>query len=91
VEDSDLIERLLAQNDRLIDALAANQPVEVIRALNPPPIYPARAGEPWGDDASKGESGDLWGDSEVPTEALLAMGTGWVGGDDGQTEIESDQ
>jgi len=84
VEPDELIARILAQNDLLIATLTANQPVEVIKALNPAPIYASRTPEPWSDDPPRPETGDMWGDPDVPTADLLAMGTGWVGGGDNE-------
>lgn len=91
--ESDLIERLLAQNEQLIAGLLANQPVEVIRALNPPTNIVRATPEPWASDAppaSTTPDTDPWGDPDTPIEALLAMGKGWVGEPDPSRRISSD-
>lgn len=82
MRDSDLVERLLAQNDRLIDALTASSPVEVIRALNPPPAQQAPQtleGE-WAGDPVKQVPEDPWGDDSVPLEVLRGPIQGWRSG-----------
>jgi hypothetical protein len=81
VNNADLVERLLEQNDRLMAALLANSPVEVIRALNPPasPAGPALVSEPFGGDGPGREAGDAWMDERVPTESLIPLTQGgWM-------------
>lgn len=72
-DDKALIERLLAQNEKLIDALTANQPVEVIRALNPPaPAVKERNPDPWSGDVARIHAVDPWEDPDISNAELLA-------------------
>ena len=82
VKSEDLIERLLAQNDRLIEALAGNSPVEVIRALNPPMVAgPVRGVDAeWSGDPVPDAPADPWGDDSVPLEALRGPISSWKSG-----------
>ena len=94
VNDRQLLERLLAQNERLIEALVANQPVEVIKAMNPPAAVqaPARETVPWSGDPERDGVADPWGDPDVSNETLIAMGTGWVGpGESSRPEPQAQQ
>lgn len=82
-----LIDRLMADNarqaaqiDKLIDALMANQPVEVIRAMNPPAPPASQLVIPWADDAGPEDPPpDPWSDPNVTNEQLItSAGIGWV-------------
>lgn len=78
-----LIQRLLDQNDRLIAALVASSPLEIVKALNPPPAPLPAARDPWEADTPHRTVEDPWGDPRVPTEVLLSRPhpgheDGWV-------------
>jgi hypothetical protein len=73
--DSELLAQVLAQNDILIRALVANQPVEVIKALNPPFQPDAKAAvDPWDADPTPRTPllPDDWGNPDVTAEELMA-------------------
>jgi hypothetical protein len=74
MEERELVDRLLAQNDRLIAALVASSPVEVIKALNPTPAPLSAPQMPWGDDEPKTIPEDPWGDPRYRTDDLLSAG-----------------
>lgn len=80
MDNNELVERLLGQNDKLIEALTAMaSPVEVIKALNPVPPAPQRQlSDPWVGDATVKESVDPWADDTIPLD-LVRQGAGqWV-------------
>lgn len=78
VDSEEIVARLLAQNDRLIEALVRSSPVEIVRALNPP-IPPAQAAPDfWRGDADHAEQLDAWADDRVSSEVLLSGRGGWV-------------
>ena len=80
--DREAFDRLLAQNERLLDALVrvveSQSPVEIIRALNPPVGAADRVVVPWGEDPPRGELVDAWGDPGVPYGVLAGDGDGDV-------------
>jgi hypothetical protein len=72
--DRELIDQLLAQNDLLIKALVANQPVEVIKALNPPiQQLPAPRPDDYlsADTEHRDPFADDWADPDITSEELM--------------------
>lgn len=89
-----VLKRLLDQNDRLIgllgEAIGGTNPVEIIRALNPP--WEGTRGEervqtspnPWeGDTEPPAPAQDPWGDEEITLDRLRMgkVGHGWISTD----------
>jgi len=77
----DMLKRVMDQNDRLIDALTASSPVEILRALNPiNPAAPQYAVDTFGTDEPPNSRivEDPWGDPDIPTEQLLHPTSGWT-------------
>lgn len=86
MDHTDLINRLLDQNEQLIKALtsqsAGNSPVEIIKALTPAQIVtaapdPAENNDPWKDDSTPPERGtlpigdtDAWADDAMPLDYI---------------------
>jgi hypothetical protein len=79
-ETQEIVLRMLALVEKLAEQLS---PVEVIRALQGPPVAPAPVQVPWADDtphAAPPGAEDPWGDPHVTFEdAVAAMREGgWV-------------
>lgn len=70
-----LLEKVLAQNERLLDAVLrmaeAQSPVEIIRALNSVVVPRETPVDPWGEDPPRGMGADAWGDPDVPFDAFV--------------------
>lgn len=76
MDNDRLIERLLDQNDRLIDALTRG-PVDLLKALNPPAAPLPTSQDPWqADDGPVHMPLDPWGDENVPF--VLPGQGGWT-------------
>src|SRR5271154_2925476 len=74
MDQGELVEMLVKQNERLIEALVASSPIEVLKALNPPPSPQAAQRDPWaGDPGSPHQQlpEDSWGDPSVPLSKVL--------------------
>lgn len=82
MKSDELLERVLDQNDKLIAALAASSPVEVIKALNPPmvPSAPGVPVDPLAEDPEPVVPDDPWGDESVPLELLKGPMSTWRSG-----------
>lgn len=86
-----MVNRLLDQNDRLIEALVRNSPLEIVKALNPPIPPPPVAGDFWRGDAPHGEQLDAWADENISAEVILAGRGGWVTPDQVVDEVPTDE
>lgn len=66
-----IFERLLAQNDRLIEALTQSSPVEIVRALNPTPVISPQPADIWSQDTPpRPLPEDPWGDPDIPIDHI---------------------
>lgn len=80
-----LVDRLLDQNERLIEllgeAVRGSNPAAVLSALNPPYIQPpsSPAPDPYGADSDPRTAYvDPWGDDNIPAEAVIPGMGRWV-------------
>ena len=81
--NENLVERLLSQNEKLIDSLTQlalkSSPAEVLKAINPQPVYMQPATDHWQtDQVAAQQPEDPWGDPKVPDLAVIPGYGGWT-------------